>query len=110
MSDDKTRASDAPPEPGQDQTNEDPNVPVDFATFILSLSSSAAYHLGLVPHPEKESSCLNLPMARQTIDILSILQEKTKGNLSEEEERLLSEILYNLRMAFVRESKKCSSS
>ena len=92
----------------QEQSQEDPNVPVDFATFILSLSSSAAYHLGLVPHPEKESSCPNLPMARQTIDILSILQEKTRGNLSEDEERLLGEILYNLRMAFVRESQKCS--
>ena len=89
---------------------EDPNIPIDFATFILSLSSSAAYHLGLAPHPEKDDSCLNLPMARQTIDILSILKEKTKGNLTDEEERLLSEILYNLRMAFVRESKKCDSS
>jgi hypothetical protein len=47
-------------------------------------------------------------MAKQTIDILGILQEKTKGNLTGEEERLLSEVIYNLRMAFVNESKKCS--
>jgi hypothetical protein len=46
-------------------------------------------------------------MAKQTIDILSILQEKTAGNLTGEEERLLAEVLYNLRMAFVRESQKC---
>ncbi|MCP4676476.1 MAG: DUF1844 domain-containing protein [Deltaproteobacteria bacterium] len=88
----------------------DPDVPIDFATFILSLSSSAAYHLGLAPHPEKETTCHNLPMAKQTIDILAVLQDKTKGNLTGEEERLLGEILYNLRMAFVRESNKCSSS
>jgi hypothetical protein len=47
-------------------------------------------------------------MAKQTIDILNILQEKTKGNLTGEEERLLGDVLYNLRMAFVRESSKCS--
>lgn len=88
---------------------EDPNVPIDFTTFILSLSSSAAFHLGLLPHPESKCTCVNLPMAKQTIDILSLLQEKTRGNLTGEEERLLGEILYNLRMAFVRESAKCSS-
>ena len=86
----------------------DPNVPIDFSTFVLSLSSSAAYHLGLVPHPEDQSTCSNLPMAKQTIDILGILQEKTKGNLTGEEERLLGEVIYNLRIAFVNESKKCS--
>lgn len=86
---------------------DDPNIPIDFSTFVLSLSSSAAYHLGLAPHPEDQSTCHNLPMAKQTIDILSILQEKTAGNLTGEEERLLSEVLYNLRLAFVRASQKC---
>jgi hypothetical protein len=88
---------------------EDPAIPIDFSTFILSLSSSATYHLGLAPHPEKECQCHNLPMAKQTIDLLNLLQEKTRGNLTGEEERLLGEVLYNLRMAFVRESAKCSS-
>jgi hypothetical protein len=87
---------------------DDPSIPIDFSTFVLSLSSSAAYHLGLAPHPENQSTCHNLPMAKQTIDILTILQEKTAGNLSGEEERLLAEVLYNLRMAFVRESHKSS--
>ncbi|MCP4606814.1 MAG: DUF1844 domain-containing protein [Proteobacteria bacterium] len=93
----------------KEPTTEDPDVPIDFSTFILSLSSSAAYHLGLAPHPDEEDTCQNLPMAKQTIDILSILQEKTKGNLTGEEERLLAEILYNLRMTFVRVSDECSS-
>lgn len=87
----------------------DPNVPIDFATFILSLSSSVAIHLGLAPRPDEKTKCSNLPMAKQTIDILSILQEKTKGNLTGEEERLLSEVLYNLRIAYVQESAKCST-
>ena len=92
----------------EEKVQEDPNIPIDFSTFILSLSSSAAYHLGLAPHPEGTDggSSKNLPMAKQTIDILSILQEKTKGNLTGEEERLIGEVLYNLRMAFVRESQK----
>ncbi|MDJ0765777.1 MAG: DUF1844 domain-containing protein [Myxococcota bacterium] len=92
----------------QEKHQEDPSTPIDFATFILSLSSSAAYHLGLAPHPEEGSSVRNLPMARQTIDILNILQEKTAGNLTTSEEQLLAEILYNLKMAFVRESAKDS--
>ena len=85
---------------------EDPDTPIDFATFILSLSSTAAYHLGLAPHPEKDTPHRNIPMARQTIDILCILEEKTRGNLSDSEQSLLAEILYNLRMAYVRESGK----
>ncbi len=85
-------------------SSEDPSVPIDFSTFILSLSSSAAFHLGIAPHPEGGSQDQNLPMAKQTIDILSILQEKTTGNLTGEEERLISEVLYNLRMAYVRAS------
>lgn len=85
---------------------DDPSIPIDFSTFILSLSSSAAFHLGLAPHPENAKTSRNLPMAKQTIDILSILQEKTNGNLTGEEERLLAEVIYNLRMAFVRESNQ----
>jgi len=94
---------------GKGPAMEDPAIPIDFSTFILSLSSSAAYHLGLAPHPESQETSHNLPMAKQTIDILSILQEKTNGNLTGEEERLLAEILYNLRMAFVRACNKTPS-
>jgi len=109
MSDSETREQEFNPVDGE-EIPDDPNVPIDFATFVLSLSSSAAFHLGLAPHPEKKCACMNLPMAKQTIDILSLLQEKTNGNLTGEEERLLAEVLYNLRMAFVRASAKCSSS
>ena len=105
--DEQKNDSAAAPDPGTPDA-QDPSVPIDFNTFILSLSSSAAFHLGLAPHPEKECACKNLPMAQQTIDILDILQDKTKGNLTGEEERLLGDVLYNLRIAFVRESSRCS--
>ncbi len=109
MSKDQSPESPANQTHPADPNPQDPSLPIDFTTFVLSLSSSAAFHLGLAPHPEKDCECKNLPMAKQTIDILSILQEKTQGNLTGAEERLLGEVLYNLRMAFVAESKKCSS-
>jgi hypothetical protein len=88
----------------------DPNVPIDFTTFVLSLSSNAAFHLGLVPHPKSDHTCRNLPMARQTIDILGVLQAKTAGNLTGDEERLLGEIIYNLRMEYLRAAEECKRS
>jgi len=90
---------------GQDRRGPDPerSIPqIDFATFLLSLSTSALHHLGLVA--EREGAAPpppNLPMARQTIDILEILQEKTQGNLDAEEANLLQGLLYELRMRFV---------
>lgn len=75
---------------------------IDFATFCLSLSTSALYHMGAVKHPETgETSEPNLPLARQTIDTLEMLEEKTRGNLEEEERKLLQSLLYELRMQFV---------
>lgn len=75
--------------------------PIDFPTFILSLASSAQVHLGLIPNPASGKPEKNLELAKQTIDILAVLQEKTRGNLAKEEDRLLEGILYDLRMKFV---------
>ncbi len=76
---------------------------IDFNTFLLSLSTSALMHLGAIPDADAE---VNLPLARQTIDCIVLLEEKTRGNLTGEEERLLSEILYDLRMRFLTASKQ----
>ena len=78
---------------------------LDFATFILSLSHSALMHLGEAPHPDDNQVRVSLPLAKQTIDLLGLLEEKTKGNLSGEEERLIGQILFDLRMRFVEKSK-----
>lgn len=78
---------------------------IDFATFVLSLSHSALVHLGDAPDPSGHKSAPDLEMARQTIDLLSLLEEKTHGNLTGEEERMLSAALYDLRLRFVEVSK-----
>jgi len=80
-----------------------PNI--DFATFILSLSHNALMYLGEAPNPETGAVDKNLPLARQAIDLIAMLEEKTKGNLGGEEERLIGQILYDLRMRYVELSK-----
>jgi hypothetical protein len=74
---------------------------IDFATFVLSMAHSALVHLGDAPNPADGKCCVNLPMARQTIDLLALLQEKSKGNLTGEEEHVLSQSLFDLRMRYV---------
>jgi hypothetical protein len=74
---------------------------IDFATFVLSLSHSALMHLGDAPHPAGANAAPDLEMARQTIDLLHLIEEKTHGNLTGEEERMLSAALYDLRLRFV---------
>jgi hypothetical protein len=77
---------------------------VDFTTFVLSLSHSALMHLGEAPTETGELET-NLPLARQTIDLVGMLEEKTKGNLTGDEERLVAQILFDLRMRYVERSK-----
>jgi len=92
--------------PGGEMREEQPEVPLprmDFTTFCLSLASSAMIHLGHAPSPESGKTEKSLPLAKQTIDILEMLEEKTRGNLSANEEKLLSTVLYDLRMRFVQE-------
>lgn len=74
----------------------------DFSTFVLSLGSSALLHLGETPDPETGRPNIDLPMAKHIIDTLCILQQKTTGNLTPEEERLLADLIYELRVIFVR--------
>jgi hypothetical protein len=79
--------------------------PIDFYTFVLSLGSSAFVHLGDAPHPESgEAAPPDLGLAKQVIDILAMLSEKTKGNLTAEEERFLENLLTDLRFRFVQKS------
>jgi hypothetical protein len=78
---------------------------IDFATFVLSLSHSALVNLGDAPDPAGVRSAPDLELARQTIDVLGLLEEKTRGNLSGEEERILSVSLYDLRMRFLEVSR-----
>ena len=81
---------------------------IDFSTFVLSLGTSALYQLGEIGDSESGAEGPvepNLPVARQTIDTLEMLTEKTRGNLTDTESKLLESILYELRMRFVEASK-----
>ncbi|MDL2122565.1 MAG: DUF1844 domain-containing protein [Deltaproteobacteria bacterium] len=78
---------------------------INFATFIISLNASALLHLGAMEDPATGKKVKNLPMGKQTIDILGMMEEKTKGNLSKEEENLLKNILYDLRIIYVKEQE-----
>jgi hypothetical protein len=85
--------------------DETPHAPIDFTTFVLSLGSSALVHLGDIEHPDAQATRENLALARQTIDILAMLSEKTRGNLSPEEARFLADLLAELRLRFVERSR-----
>ena len=76
---------------------------INFATFIFSLNSSALVHLGIIEDPATSTKSKNIAMAKQTIDILAILQEKTHGNLTKDEENMLKSMLYDLRILYVKE-------
>ena len=78
---------------------------IDFATFILSMGTSALMHLGEVPDAEVQVE-RNVSLAKQTIDLLALLQVKTKGNLDEAEDNLLRALLYDLRIKYVDALKK----
>jgi len=96
----KKKAKRKRPEESAEGTGQIP--PASFASHVLMLSTGALQHLGLIANPLTQKEEKNLPLARHTIDTLQVLKEKTKGNLEEEEERLLDELLYDLRMKFVK--------
>ena len=76
---------------------------INFQTFVFSLNASALVQLGVMDDPATGKKATNLSVAKQTIDILSMLQEKTEGNLADDEENLLKNILYDLRIRYVKE-------
>ena len=76
--------------------------PPSFSSFVVSLASSAMEHLGETNNPGVKPDLL---MARQTIDLLGILEDKTKGNLDEEEQKLLDTLLFELRTKFIEKQK-----
>jgi hypothetical protein len=80
----------------------DPSPALNFTAFVLSLASTAAIHFGDLPDPiSGEHADLNLDGAAQMIEILSLLDQKTRGNLTLEERQVLEQVLYELRLRFV---------
>ncbi len=100
-SEDKKAASEAKK---SDKSAKEPRLPeINFPTFIFSLHSSVLLQLGLIDDPVTGKNTKNLPAAKQTIDILGMLDEKTRGNLTDDEENMLKNILYDLRIMYVKE-------
>ena len=79
---------------------------IDFSTFVISLSTQALMHLGEIASPLSGKVETDVPVAKQMIDILGMLREKTRGNLSASEDRLMEDILFDLRMKYVEAVKK----
>lgn len=77
--------------------------PVSFSNFVISLSTSALFHFGDFPEYEGGGAEKNLPAAKQIIDILDMLHEKTQGNLDQNETEMIQGILYELKMRYVKE-------
>jgi len=90
------------PEPEKEPEEETQLPEINFSTFVFSLNASALVNLGEIENPGTGKKEKNLPLAKQTIDILGMLEEKTRGNLNDEEANLLKSILYDLRLNYVR--------
>jgi hypothetical protein len=88
-------------------TSPKPEAPlpeINFSAFIISLSSSAFIHLGDIPDPTTGETAKNLPLAKQAIDLMGLLREKTRNNLAQDEEKLFEHLLYDLRMRYIKEA------
>ena len=103
----ETKAAEAehlsPGEEKRDNREEDYLPEINFANFVLSLSTTAMFHFGDFPDPVSKKAERNLAASKQTIDILGMLQTKTTGNLDENEKSLLDGLLFELRMRYVKE-------
>lgn len=83
-----------------------PDMPAaSFLTLVATLASQATIQMGLIEHPLAKKVQKDLKQARYAIDLIAVLQEKTRGNLTDEERRVLDRVLGELRMKFVEASK-----
>lgn len=104
---DKSEETEIRKDEGKEETKEEkkdsaPLPEINFSSFLLSLSSSTLLHLGEIADPQSGEKMKDLVLAKQSIDIINLLKDKTKGNLTQEEEKLLEHLLYDLRMRFVK--------
>ena len=87
----------------EDTPKQDIPLPeINFVSFLFSLSTSALIQLGEIEDPVSQEIAKNLPLAKQTIDLIGMLKEKTKGNLTPDEEKMIENILYDLRIRYVK--------
>src|SRR5215467_7461214 len=102
----ESQATEQPASSDEKVTQQGPLPEINFSTFVISLSTQALMHLGEVANPLSGKVETDIPVAKQMIDILGMLREKTRGNLNAGEERLMEDILFDLRMKYVEAVKK----
>lgn len=101
----QTATKSAPP-PSKSALDEDSTpATIDFSSFVVSLATQALIMLGEVPSPDSQQMMFNKEAARETIDIIALLEEKTRGNLTADETKLIGDVLASLRLAYVRKAK-----
>lgn len=110
--DDPTTQTQAIPEESTPSSKTEPSSqeereyqPINFSSFVYSMTTAALVHMGLAKDPHTQKTQKNLTQARQEIDLIEMLQEKTKGNLTPDEKNLIENALYELRLRFVEASK-----
>ncbi len=88
---------------GEDNPEQEAILPeINFINFLFSISTSALIQLGEIEDPISQQTVKNLPLAKQTIDLIGMLKEKTEGNLTPDEAKLIENILFDLRMRYVK--------
>jgi hypothetical protein len=97
----EARAAEGPPGGPEEAGPEAPLPPASFVSLVQQLASQAALFMSRERDPETGESLQRLDLAKHSIDLLAVLEEKTKGNLAPDEQRLLDTLLYELRMAYV---------
>jgi len=106
LSSDKTQEQASEKAAESKKSEQDFQLPeINFSTFIFSLNTSVLVHLGVIEDPSTGEKNKNFSVAKQTIDILGMLEEKTRGNLTKDEENMLKNILYDLRIIYVKEKE-----
>lgn len=92
--------------PSSGAGTQEPLPEINFSAFVISLSTQALMHLGEIANPMNEKVEVDVPVAKQMIDIIAMLKDKTRGNLSASEDRLMDDVLFDLRMKYVEAVKK----
>ena len=96
-----TQAAQPPVAGPSEDAHSAPALPVTFSSFVISLGSSSLMLMGEQLDPQQTPIPVNLPQAKEIIDLLSVLEDKTKGNLTSDEQMVLRDMLYALRMKYV---------
>ncbi len=106
VTDDQQKIAAESPAKGEQHAGHEALPEINFSTFVISLSTQALMHLGEIPNPLSGNEERDVPVAKQMIDILAMLQDKTRGNLNGGEAKLIEDILFDLRMKYVEAVKR----